>query len=100
MIIGGGPDFKHIKSLVKKFNLTGFDLVSDIEGAEIYFLENEYEILKKYCNKMIIEIHPSTINNKKIINRKTFHKYFDNIGFEIIEKDKNVYYLENNRLIK
>lgn len=44
-------------------NITGYTLLSDIEGAEITFLLHDTDALTK-CHKMIIELHDTEYNGK------------------------------------
>jgi FkbM family methyltransferase len=52
-----------LNELCDIYNLTGFTLVSDIEGAEIAILINDKVALKK-CEKIIIELHDTEYNGK------------------------------------
>jgi FkbM family methyltransferase len=61
----GLSNFKQLSSLLQIHNITDFVLVSDIEGAEYFFLFEESNLFTN-CSLMIIELHPIEINNELI----------------------------------
>lgn len=46
-----------LESLVERFDLHRFDLIADIEGAELELLGTELDILESRCRTMVIELH-------------------------------------------
>jgi FkbM family methyltransferase len=63
-------DAIHVPSLtlpeiVRKADITDFDLVSDIEGAEASFLLEDPDVLKK-CKRAVIELHETVVDGKKV----------------------------------
>ena len=64
-------------------------LISDIEGAEINFLQGESVALKK-CKMMIIELHDTEFNRQQYSIKKLKELILAK-GFELIEQSSNTY---------
>lgn len=78
------------------YNLSGFTLISDIEGAEVAFLLNDEKALKK-CNKIIIELHDTEYNAHKhsvkdLVNLIIAH------DFSILDQHGDVFVFTKNTL--
>jgi hypothetical protein len=48
----------NLRQLLQKFPWKGATLVCDIEGSETRLVENEGELLARYCTTLVIEVHP------------------------------------------
>lgn len=84
-IVKGTSDlnnFKKLSSVLQMHNITDFVLVSDIEGAEYFFLFEESDLFKN-CHLMIIELHPIEIKNKLITVDEMMEK-IKSLGFDIL----------------
>ena len=73
-----------LSQLIKKYNFSEFILVSDIEGAE-YFVLNEDISLFENCSMIIIELHPIIIE-EKLITVEDLKTKIQELGFEILEQ--------------
>lgn len=78
----GLSNFKQLSSLLQIHNITDFVLVSDIEGAEYFFLFEESNLFTN-CSLMIIELHPIEINNELITVAEMIEK-IKSFGFNIL----------------
>ncbi|MEQ3689883.1 MAG: FkbM family methyltransferase [Flavobacterium sp.] len=78
----GLSNFKQLSSLLQIHNITDFVLVSDIEGAEYFFLFEESNLFTN-CSLMIIELHPIEINNELITVAEMIEK-IKSLGFNIL----------------
>lgn len=72
-----------LQTLVDTFNTEDFTLVCDIEGQEKNLVTYEMDILEKYCDIIIMEIHNPVKN-------ETLNILNDSI-FSLEEKQDNVY---------
>lgn len=73
-----------LSQLIKKYSFSEFVLVSDIEGAEYFVLNEEHSVFDA-IPLLIIELHPIEIENKLITveNLKTKIK---ELGYTILEE--------------
>lgn len=70
--------------LITKYNFTKFVLVSDIEGAE-YFVLNEDDVIFNTIPLLIIELHPIIIENK-LISVEDLKARIEYLGYQILEQ--------------
>lgn len=70
--------------LITKYNFTKFVLVSDIEGAE-YFVLNEDDVIFNTIPLLIIELHPIIIENK-LISVEDLKARIEFLGYQILEQ--------------
>lgn len=70
--------------LITKYNFTKFVLVSDIEGAE-YFVLNEDDAIFNTIPLLIIELHPIIIENK-LISVEDLKARIEFLGYQILEQ--------------
>ena len=73
-----------LSQLIKKYNFSEFILVSDIEGAE-YFVLNEEEAIFKSIPLLVIELHPIEIEGK-LISVEDLKTRITTLGYEILEQ--------------
>ena len=73
-----------LPQLIKKYNLSEFVLVSDIEGAE-YFILNEDVSVFNAISLLIIELHPIEIENR-LISVEYLKTRIETLGYEILEQ--------------
>lgn len=74
-----------LSQLLTKYNVTEFVLVSDIEGAE-YFVLNEKESFFTRIPLLIIELHPIEIENI-LISVEDLKTRIETLGYEILEQN-------------
>ncbi len=72
-----------------------YSLVCDIEGSEIEMVENELPVLLE-CRQIFIELHKTNYRGKWYCIENMLSKLIE-ADFRLVEKDGNVFYLENNR---
>ena len=73
-----------LSQLIKKYNFSEFVLVSDIEGAE-YFVLNEEDSVFNAIPLLIIELHPIQIENK-LISVEDLKVRIETLGYEILDQ--------------
>ena len=73
-----------LSQLIQKYNFSDFVLVSDIEGAE-YFVLNEEASLFNSIPLLIIELHPIEIENT-LISVEDLKSKIQELGYEILEQ--------------
>ncbi|MES2863847.1 MAG: FkbM family methyltransferase [Bacteroidota bacterium] len=73
-----------LSQLIKKYNFSEFVLVSDIEGAE-YFVLNEEEAIFDTIPLLIIELHPIEIENQ-LISVEDLKTRIETLGYEISDQ--------------
>lgn len=73
-----------LSQLIKKYNFSEFVLVSDIEGAE-YFVLNEDDAVFNVIPLLIIELHPIEIENA-LISVEDLKSRIETLGYEILEQ--------------
>lgn len=73
-----------LSQLMTKYNFSEFVLVSDIEGAE-YFVLNEDDTIFKGIPLLIIELHPIEIENN-LISVDDLKTRIENLGYQIVEQ--------------
>lgn len=73
-----------LSELKKKYNFSEFVLVSDIEGAE-YFVLNEDVTVFNAIPLLIIELHPIEIDGK-LISVEDLKTRITTLGYEILEQ--------------
>jgi FkbM family methyltransferase len=59
-----GPDARpacSLQSLVEERDWGEFNLVMDIEGAELMLLENEFELIARQARSVSLEVHPHVL---------------------------------------
>lgn len=85
-------DTINLEKIVKREDFDDFILIADIEGGEIE-LHQELDFIKKYCQQMIVETHPSLYEDDQEFNDKILSQLRSN-GFELIDKERNVLVIE------
>jgi FkbM family methyltransferase len=73
-----------LSQLINQYNFLEFVLVSDIEGAE-YFVLNENESIFNSIPLLIMELHPIEIENK-LISVEDLKFRIEMLGYEILEQ--------------
>lgn len=73
-----------LSQLIKKYNFSEFVLVSDIEGAE-YFVLNEDDAVFNVIPLLIIELHPIEIENA-LISVEDLKLRIETLGYQILEQ--------------
>lgn len=73
-----------LSAILEKYKIQDYILVSDIEGAE-YFVLNENEAVFKNCSMLIMELHPIQIDDK-LISVEDLKVRIQEIGYSIIEQ--------------
>ena len=73
-----------LSQLIEKYNFSEFVLVSDIEGAE-YFVLNEEKTVFDTIPLLIIELHPIEIENQ-LISVEDLKNRIQILGYEILEQ--------------
>ena len=74
-----------LNEVLEKHKINEYFLVSDIEGAEAFFLIDEPKPLDK-CMGILIELHKIDINNKTY-NIHDLKSAISNLGFNIVEEN-------------
>lgn len=77
-----------LKALVEKWQIDQFDLVIDIEGAELDIFENDAAILRQGCRRLLIEMDGGELLGKKIEMDAEF-KLIEAVGFKCIYRHAN-----------
>ena len=73
-----------LSQLMQKYNLSAFVLVSDIEGAE-YFVLQEEDAVFDAISLLIIELHPIQIENK-LVSVEDLKTRIETLGYEIYDQ--------------
>lgn len=73
-----------LSEIISKNFIHEYILISDIEGAEIFILEND-EVALLNCKQIIIETHNTNLGNKEIASSTTINKII-NLGFTIADQ--------------
>lgn len=73
-----------LSQLIKKYNFSEFVLVSDIEGAE-YFVLNEDVSVFNSIPLLIIELHPIEIENS-LVSVEDLKIRIETLGYEILDQ--------------
>jgi FkbM family methyltransferase len=74
-----------LSSIVKKYNFTSFDLICDIEGAEVDIIFKDPKSLEK-CKLIIIEMHETSLYTVEqiveqiLLNGFTLKERYHNVG--------------------
>ena len=66
-------------------------LISDIEGAEAFFIHDPVSLVN--CKHLIIELHDTKYEGKKIFKNDLKNKIID-LGFKTIESNDSVIYFK------
>lgn len=66
-------------------------LLVDIEGSEHYLIEDEIDVLRRYCSILIIEFHPFTEKGREYYTKK-----LSSAGFTEVDSHKEVAVFHNN----
>lgn len=74
----------NLENIITTYHLKEYVLVCDIEGAEIGFLLNECQALKK-CRLLIIETHTTSYRGSVYKSSQMKQKILD-MGFELVEE--------------
>lgn len=77
-------EMSSLSQLMKKYNLSKFVLVSDIEGAEYFVLHEDTSIFNQ-IPLLIIELHPITIEDV-LISVEDLKARIETLGYEILEQ--------------
>ncbi len=80
----GSNKMSSLSQLIKKYNFSEFVLVSDIEGAE-YFVLNEDVSVFNTIPLLIIELHPIEIESR-LISVENLKTRIETLGYEILEQ--------------
>lgn len=80
-----------LADIVDEFNIGEFSLISDIEGAEQYIIDNELELLSDKCKSIIIEMHPLFIGEDRVAE---LLQKLGSKGFSIVDQMQDNYVLE------
>jgi hypothetical protein len=86
-------DFTH--ALNKKFKSQPFSLVSDIEGAEYYFIFEHPELLER-CVEICIELHPVIVMQAEI-SIEMFISRLETLGFTLVDQSQRAFYFQKNK---
>ena len=81
-----------LNDLVSQLGSPKFNLVSDIEGAEIGLIKNESEILSSMCSYIICETHP---NQYQI---EDFMRVMERCSFKKVDQEGAVYAFKNQTI--
>jgi FkbM family methyltransferase len=54
-----------LREVLRKVQVTEFDLVADIEGAEATFLMSDPDVLEG-CGRAVLELHSTTVNGQRV----------------------------------
>nr|AKQ03315.1 hypothetical protein [uncultured archaeon Rifle_16ft_4_minimus_37913] len=73
-----------LKGIMKTYKIKRFNLLCDIEGNEEELIESEIELLKKYCNFLIIDFDIPYLRGKLIDE-----------GFRLLDENKPVCIFKN-----
>ncbi|MFQ3646738.1 MAG: FkbM family methyltransferase [Anaerolinea sp.] len=73
-----------------------FQLICDIEGAEVDLVSHELELIRKRVSLMIVEMHPRVVGDAQITALVDRLKA---AGFEIVHHEAEVYVWENQALL-
>lgn len=76
----GGIDIEGLKS---QFDISTFQLISDIEGGEIGLIVNEIDTLERSCSLIIMEFHPDVEPVSKV------ESILDDSSFELVDGSVN-----------
>lgn len=77
-------EMSSLSQLIKKYNLSKFVLVSDIEGAEYFVLHEDTSIFNQ-IPLLIFELHPITIEDV-LISVEDLKARIETLGYEILEQ--------------
>lgn len=80
-----------LKEIVSSFKLKEFILISDIEGAEIQFIENEGIELFEKCHQIIIELHTTFYRGKSYTKEQLASLISEKFKFKIVYNDNSVW---------
>jgi FkbM family methyltransferase len=84
-----------LSDLVDTYVSESFSLVCDIEGCEVDILVNDTGALTN-CSQIFMELHKTDYNGRKYTTEDVLEKLCG-LGFELVERDGNVVYMENSR---
>lgn len=73
-----------LREILRRTSAAEFDLVSDIEGAEVAFLLKDPAVLKR-CRYAVIELHNTTLNGHKVSAFELMDAAVD-AGFQVIDR--------------
>jgi FkbM family methyltransferase len=79
-----------LKSILEKHSITDFQLVCDIEGAEIQIISNDAKSLQK-CSLLIIELHETSFGGIDYSPREIVDKIQKETALRVINNDGMVY---------
>jgi FkbM family methyltransferase len=85
-----------LRQVVAEVDVGDFDLVCDIEGAELDLIRNDAAILSR-CRLAIVEIHPDVFAEKGS-SEQEFIALLARAGLEIVDRDANVLVARNPAL--
>jgi FkbM family methyltransferase len=81
-----------LEKLRKKFKFSKFNLICDIEGAEVELFNIESKILQRYAKTIIIEVHPAIVGPKAV---KKILNMLDDLKFKCLYNKGQVYVWRN-----
>jgi FkbM family methyltransferase len=73
-----------------------FQLICDIEGAEVDLISHELKLLRERVNLIIIEMHPQFVSAAQIT---TAIEQLKTAGFELVHREAGVHVWENRELL-
>lgn len=82
-----------LSDLISRHGIDSYQLVSDIEGAELEFLSLDAMALAK-CKKIIIELHDTSDSSGPVSIEELSHK-IQNLGFSLLGSKGQVYAFES-----
>jgi Methyltransferase FkbM domain len=82
-----------LRQVMVDLDVGNFDLVCDIEGAELDLIRNDADILSR-CRLAIVEIHPDVFADKGA-SEQEFIALLVRAGLEIVDRDANVLVARN-----
>lgn len=77
-------------SLLNDYGITSYQLVMDIEGAEVALIENEGSALAK-CQRAIVELHPARRGNRKLEVAEIALSFANCTGLKQLDRYGNVF---------
>lgn len=80
-------------SIIQRFNIESFALVSDIEGAEAGIIDSESDALVR-CEQLIIELHHAWFRGKEYLVGDMLNNLLNRHRFQVRDAHGPVYVLE------
>jgi FkbM family methyltransferase len=83
-----------LEELHRKVGFTRFNLICDIEGAEVELVDQEQEFLERWVDTIIMEVHPD------VATRLTSGEVLSTLrlrGFKTLQSDRDTLLLQHDR---